>query len=148
MGCPYSSKVTFEDQPTEKVNEAYFGNYEKKGSTTYTYELLKETSKTYLIKEKSNTGTSVYYYIGYIIKIDETDFLITYEKPKEGKEISKYYFYKFEGSKSGSMFTLSEVTENIKEQFNDPKELRNYFKKYKDISFFYDKTETKYYRLD
>ena len=131
------------------MNATYFGNYEKKGSSTYNYRISKETETLYKIEEISNSNkSSIYLYYGYTTTIGGTQFLVTYQENKNGGSPDKYYFYKLEGTKSGSMFTLFEVTEAISEEFTTTKELKNFISKYKDLSFFYNKTELKFYRLD
>jgi hypothetical protein len=43
---------------------------------------------------------------------------------------------------------LYEVTDNIDEEFESAAELKAYIAKYKDLSFFYEKSTLQYYKED
>jgi hypothetical protein len=55
----------------------------------------------------------------------------------------KFYFYKVELTDKQN-FVMHEVTDNIDEKFNTANELKAFFEKHKDLSFFYNKDEKKY----
>lgn len=59
-----------------------------------------------------------------------------------------YYLYKMDVSPSGSRITLSAVTENIDEVFTSSAELKAFIQKNMKHSFFFEKEEEVYLRLD
>ena len=151
MACPYKSAVPIDTVPKIKVDDRLLGDYEKKGSSTYTYKIERESAKEYKIIQVYTSSTSaksnretVYY--GYVSSIGGEKYLQTYKKSKYSST-KKYYLYRVKLNASATILTLQPVTENIKEKFETSKELKNYIAKYQDLSFFYEKDE-KYYKSE
>jgi len=153
MGCPYETKVNLEENPTEKVNSAYLGTFEKKGSTTYRYVVSKKSANLYTIQEVKNSDNKVNYeYEGYTTTIKGTPFLITWKTKSYSSEYTKdnakFYIYKIGANSSGTIIKLYELTDNIDEEFETAAELKAFLGKYKDLSFFFKKKTLKYYKED
>lgn len=154
MGCPYKTKVNLESNPSESVNSAYLGSYEKKGSTTYRFVVSKKSSNYYKIEEIKNSDDEVRYaYEGYTTTIKGTKFLVTretksYSTDYSSRENADYYIYKISANSSGTIVKLYELSENIDETFETAAELKAFIGKYKDLSFFYEKSTLKYYKED
>jgi hypothetical protein len=146
MGCPYKTKVNLEDKPNEKVNSSYLGSYEKKGSTTYKYIIKQkeDDANKYRIEEIKNYDDSLYQaYEGYTTTIKGTQFLITNKISSYSTTNIDYYIYKLEANSSGTIMKLYELTDNITEEFETPKALKEFIAKHKDLGFFYNKNITK-----
>lgn len=153
MGCPYKTKVNLEPNPSESVKSAYLGTYEKKGSTTYRYVISKKSANLYKIEEISNSSDKVYEYEGYTTTIKSTPFLVTWKnKSSSGTKYDKakadFYIYKISANNTGTIIKLFEITDNIDEEFESASELKAFISKYKDLSFFYEKSTLKYYKSD
>lgn len=152
MGCPYKTKVNLESSPSEKVESKLLGEYEKKGSTTYKYEVTKHDANHYKLKEiKNSDGKTTYEYIGYTTTIKGTQFLVTrrtksYSTDYSNEENPSYYLYKVAYNSAGSVVKLYELSENITEEFESAAELKAFIGKYKDLSFFYEKKALKFYK--
>jgi len=145
-GCPYTSEVAIDSTPEIKIDEKLLGKWESKSSTDTEYKVSKEDDKTYLIEKKSKELKDVTRYKGFLSEINGTRFLNIYEDIETATKA--WYFYKVDVTGSAARITLSEVTENIDEEFHSSAELKDYFKKNMGLSFFYSKQEEVYYRLD
>lgn len=153
MGCPYKTKVQLETNPSEKVQSKFLGTYEKKGSTTYRFEVKKKTATLYEVDEiKTSDDKLAKQYEAYTTTIKGTTFLVTWQtrsySTKYTKENADFYLYKLESNSSGTIAKLTEVTDNITEEFESAAELRAFIAKNKDLSFFYNKKAAKYYKAD
>jgi hypothetical protein len=163
LGCPYSSDVPV-DTPNIKVESSYLGVWSETNVSTIRYDIKKLNDFEYLIiqlpdttsknnnsfdndtgqsadvKKSSDTTT----YTGHISKIKDFYFLNLKSKGQNFLEANKYNIYKIDFN-GNSEFRLTEITSNIKEQFDNSNDLRNYIEKYMDsgISFFYG-SETTY----
>ncbi len=143
-GCPYSSDVPI-DEPKEKVNKDYIGKWVKVSSSNKEnpkyYQVTEKDDKLYIFEEFTYNSTDKKYnsdkYTGHTSTLGSVVFL---NLEKNGK----YYFYKIELSNDKKYFKLYEVTDNIDEKFNNSTDLKAFFDKYKDLSFFYNKDEEKY----
>lgn len=143
-GCPYSADVPLDDAK-EKINPAFIGKWVKASSSKEEhpkyYQVSKKDETKYLFEEFTWSSSSNKYnsdiYTGHSTTIGTTMFL---NMEKDGK----YYFYKIELSADKKSFKLYEVTDNIDEKFSTSKDLKAFFEKYKDLSFFYNKDEEKY----
>ena len=153
MGCPYTTKVNLESDPSEAVKSSYLGSYEKKGSTTYRYVVSKKSANLYQIEEVKNSDDKVTStYEGYTTTIKGTSFLVTWKSNSSYEDYDKseadFYIYKLSANSYGTIMKLDEVTDNIDEEFESAAELKAYIAKYKDLSFFYEKSTLKYYKMD
>jgi len=143
-GCPYSADVPL-DEATEKVNNDYMGKWVKKSSLSEDnpkyYMVSKKDATHYVFEEYNYSSNDKKYnkdmYVGHTTTIGNVVFL---NLEKDGK----YYFYKIVLTSDKKNFTLFEVTDNIDEKFLKSSELKAFFDKYKDLSFFYNKDEEKY----
>ena len=153
MGCPYKTKVNLESNPSENVNSAFLGNFEKKGSSTYRFVVSKKSANLYQVEEIKNSNDEVVkVYEGYTTTIKGTQFLVTrktrsYSTNYDATD-ADYYLYKLVSNSSGTIMKLYEVTDNIDEEFTSASELKSFIAKYKDLSFFYEKSVLKYYKED
>ncbi len=149
MACPYKSKTPLSTKPGEKIDMEILGEYEKKGSSSYTYKVEKESDVEYKFirtstSESSKSKPSEYY--GYTTTINGKKFLQMYKKSKYSSSIY-YYMYRMSSNASKSIMTLEPVTEHIKEKFDNSKDLIDFITKHQDLSFFFGKTE-KYYKSE
>jgi len=144
MGCPYSAELPI-DEASVKIDDKLLGKWESKSSSDYSYEVKKIDSKKVEIAKKSASSGDVTTYNGYISTIGDVKYLNIYE-PSESTV--SYYFYKFEVSGSGAKATLSPVTENIDEKFTTSAELKSFFSKNQNNSYFFDKDDDVYIKAD
>lgn len=142
--CPYSADFPLE-QATEKVDKKYLGSWIEEDSDEKNptfYKISKLTNSTYQFEKNEYSTEKKKYtqtpYIGHSTQIGEVLFFNLKD------EENKYFFYKLVLSTDKKKFSLHEVTDNIDERFADATEMKTYFDKYKDLSFFYNKDEKKY----
>jgi hypothetical protein len=160
-GCPYTSDVPV-DVPNIKFESKYSGIWHEAQSPNVKYEIKKFNEFEYLITQIPDTGSKNVkddnldvsvevtkssdstIYTGHISKINEFYFLNLKSKGQSFFQSNQYSIYKIDFI-SNSEFRLTEITSNIKEQFDNSNDLRNYIEKYMDagISFFYG-AETTY----
>ncbi len=162
LGCPYTSNVPI-DKPNMKIENSYLGVWSETNISTVRYDIKKLNDFEYLIiqlpdttsrninsfdndteqsndvKKSSDTTT----YTGHISKIKDFYFLNLKSKGENFLEANKYNIFKIDFTGS-SEFRLTEITSNIKEQFDNSNDLRNFIEKYMDsgISFFYGSEST------
>ena len=144
MGCPYGSEVAIDDGKT-KIDDKLLGKWESKSSSDYDYIVSKLDDSSYKIEKKPRGEGDVTVYFGFLSNVGATKFLNVWE---EQNSTRTYYFYKMDISSSGAKLTLSPVTDNIKEKFESSSELKSFFEKNKDHSFFYSKEDEVYFRAD
>jgi hypothetical protein len=137
-GCPYGSEIPL-DTTGKKINPALLGTWEPKTSSDDKYKITKEDDFTYKIVKTSKNSKEPSTYKGYLTDLDGDTFLNLWEE--NGSSEKTYYFYKLELNSSSTKATLSSVTENITEKFTTGEEMRAFFKKYKNLSFFFDKNQ-------
>ena len=143
-GCPYGSEVAI-DKPSISVDEKLLGKWEPKSSSDDQITITKVDQFTYKIEKKTKNSTDVTVYKGFLSNVDGTKFINIYE---ENNSTPSYYLYKIEISASGAKATLAPVTDNIDEKFETSEALKAFIKKYKDLSFFYQKDEDVFIRAD
>lgn len=143
--CPYSSSITLSD-PSIKIDEGFYGNWVLQSEDEFPpyYEIKKKDGKTFSLDKYSYNGESESYaieasYEAWFTDIAGTRFINVFDIT----DLESFYFYRIE-MKGKESFTLFEVTDNIDETFTDPKDMVNFFKKYKDLSFFYNMGEEIY----
>ena len=141
--CPYSSTVPLsdtgvsfskdllgkwqvQDEYSDNPNYFVFSDIDGKKFKAEKYE-FNTTDEIYEV-----SGT----YICHLTDIGSTRFA-------NMNQDGTYYFYKIE-MVNDNQFKLFEVTDNIDETFTSSTELYNFFKTYKDLSFFYNKEEEVY----
>ena len=138
-GCPYKSGVPI-DPAVVKVNPALLGKWESKISTEEKYDVSKADDFTYKIEKRNKDSKEPTIYRAYASDVDGEIFLNLAEEAYP----NEYYLYKLDLNSSVSKVTLHGITENIREKFTSSAELKAFIKKYKGLSFFYDKTEDVY----
>jgi len=140
-GCPYKSDFAL-DTKGKKVNPALLGKWEPKSGFKESYNVTQTSDFTYRIVKLHEDKKDSSVYSAYLVDVDGDQFL---NLQQQGEMADKgFYFYKVELNTSGSKVTLWPVTENITEKFATAEEMRAFFKKYKGLSFFYDKTQEVY----
>ena len=141
-GCPYKSDVPLA-AAGKKVNPALLGGWEPKSSvSTEKYDIAKDNDFTYKITKTFKNSKEPSIYKAYTVDIDGETFMNLWQ---EGEMAEKGFFiYKVALNAGGNKLTLYSVTENITEKFTTSEELVAFIKKYKGLSFFYDKTEDVY----
>ena len=137
-GCPYGSQIPLYTTG-KKINATLLGDWEPKSSADEKYKVTKDDDFTYKIVKTSKNSKEPSVYKAYLTDLDGETFLNLWEE--NGSSEKTYYFYKLELNSSGSKATLSPVTENITEKFQTGEEMKAFFKKYKNLSFFYEKTQ-------
>ncbi|MBI1286792.1 MAG: hypothetical protein GC178_04360 [Flavobacteriales bacterium] len=147
-GCPYKSKVALTDA-VEKVDTNLLGkwipeNMLEKESPEY-YVLNKRDSLHYDVEhyqyDDENKEYNLKQYVGHTTRLDAILFMNLQESGSK-----EFLLYRLDVLPGMSM-TMYEVTDNIDEQFTDPKQMREFFKKYMNLSFFYNKDSVKLIRM-
>lgn len=140
-GCPYSSSVPI-DSPSIKVSPSFYGVWNSKTSANYTFTISAEGDKVYKILKKAKNANDESTYSAYLSDINGIKYLTIYE-PNSAKKA--YYFYKFVQN-SADKITLTPVTENIDEKFTSSADLKAFFTKNQNNSYFWGKDEDVYTR--
>lgn len=142
-GCPYTGEITIDDKPSVKIDERLIGSWEQKSSSSdYAYNVTKKDDFTYqFVKENTKSGDKQTYN-AFVSDIDGVKFLNLWEI-NEYSTKPTYYYYKLVIEKDYLIKMLS-VTENIDEKFENPAQMKEFFKKNMNLSFFFDKTEEVY----
>ncbi|HLP52711.1 MAG TPA: hypothetical protein VK154_17605 [Chitinophagales bacterium] len=131
-GCPYESAVPIDEQSI-KINPMLLGTWQSeksekyivtKGSNDYTYTIEE------IAEDKKPVTYSAY------LSLVGSDYFLNITTGQ-----SKFMFYKIVLDKMNKSIQLSSVTENIDETFKTSKELKAYFIKHKELSFFFEKEE-------
>jgi hypothetical protein len=162
-GCPYSSNVPV-DKPNIKVESKFFGKWIDPKGTNSGFAVNKLNDFEYRIAQIPNQSTNedleesndtkrpgndketadTTIYTGHISKIKDFYFLNLIQTSENALTSGEYDIYRIEFMNDNEI-KLTEITSNIKEQFSNSSDLRNYIEKYMDsgISFFYG-SETTY----
>ena len=149
MGCPYETEVPI-DKPSIKFPANLFGKWEPKSSSDDVLTIKRKDDFAVIItktKKDAKPDDSVEQYEAFLSEVDNIRFLNVTEM-SEQNATPKYYLYKMEVSPSGSRITLSAATENIDEMFTSSAELKTFIQKNMNHSFFFEKEEDVYLRLD
>jgi len=144
--CPYSAEFPL-DKPNEKTRAVLMGKWieETTMENPSFYTITKGSDNTYKFEKNEYSSSDNRYkkttYTGHITKIGNVDFLNLMDS-----EDNKYYFHKIELAKKDGkpQLVIYEVTDNIDEKFGNSAEMKAFFDKYKDLSFFYNRDEKKY----
>lgn len=143
--CPYSAEFPL-DAPNEKTRAMLMGKWVEDGSQENPsfYMITKASDNTYKFEKNEYSSSDKKYnkttYTGHITKIGNIDFLNLMDNND-----NKYYFHKIELKKGEKpQLVIFEVTDNIDEKFSNGAEMKAFFEKHKDLSFFYNRDEKKY----
>lgn len=147
-GCPYKSQVALND-PVEKVNTNLIGMWVPETMLTTEnpeyYVLGKRDSVHYDVDHYQYDNEQKEYnlkqYIGHTTRLDAILFMNLQESGSK-----EFLLYRLDVLPGMSM-TMYEVTDNIDEKFTDSKQMREFFRKYMKLSFFYNKDSVKLIRM-
>ncbi len=144
--CPYSAEFAL-NEPNETVKKEYLGIWvqvQDSKNPSY-YVITRLTDKTYKFEEheydESEKEYNVRAFAGHFTKMGAVNFLNLKED-----QVEKYSFFKLELSSDKRQMVIYEVTDNIDEKFSNADELKAFFEKHKDLSFFYNRDEKRYYK--
>ena len=141
-GCPYKSDIPL-DTKGKAINPALVGVWEpRSNSSGDKLKVTKDNEFTYKIEKTSKNSTTPTIYKAHIVDVDGEPFLNLQD---QGEMSDKgYYIYKLELGANSGKATLHPVTDNITEKFKTGEEFKAFIRKYKGLSFFYDKTDEEY----
>lgn len=144
-GCPYESSVPI-SEASIKPPKNLFGKWmepteiEKNNPTHYQIEKKDKYHVLVSLNEYNTTDekwdTTIYE--AFLSEVDDNEYVNL-------KEVgaSKYLLYKIVWN-TDDEFTLHEVTNNIKEEFTSPGELKSFISEHQHLSFFFNKDATTY----
>lgn len=144
--CPYKSNVPI-SEPIEKVSKKILGDWISENEMEYSepthFEITKFDKKRYEMIEhsysKNDSTWSKKMYLMHTTQVADDVFLNIQEADQ-----NEYHIHKVEFSEND--LTLWEMSDNIDETFNSSTELKSFIEKYKELSFFFNKDEKRYYR--
>lgn len=142
--CPYSSEFAL-NEPADTVKNEYLGTWTEESESEHPsyYVITKLTDKTYKFEHHEYNEEEKAYrsndYTGHFTKLGNVNFLNLRDN-----SIDNFTFFKIELSNDRKQLVIYEVTDNIDEKFSNASDLKAFFDKYKDLSFFYNKDEKKY----
>lgn len=148
MGCPYESKMPLDTADKSKPDKALVGKWEEKDSDDYIWKCEMDGNQ-YRIEKKSleDSESEPTIYIGWLTDIGGKPFLNVYEQDYSSDRT--YYFYAMEKKGEGDRLKFKAVTDNITEEFATGEEMKAFFKKHMETSFFYNKDDEKtFYKED
>ncbi|TAE20157.1 MAG: hypothetical protein EAZ95_00105 [Bacteroidetes bacterium] len=143
--CPYSADFPL-DKPTQKVDSGLLGKWVEQSDSPNEnpnfFAITKVDANTYQFEKNDYNSNDKNYtkeiLTGYFTPVGKVMFLNLKKQDDD-----KFYFYKVELTDKQN-FVMHEVTDNIDEKFATANELKAFFDKHKDLSFFYNKDEKKY----
>jgi len=160
MGCPYESEVPITQKgipvPNSILGRWYDVNQLKKPLEFRDYyEVVKRDSfKVLILKHEYSAIDRTFttdQFLAFFSKVDNDIFMncqmintkppknqLNYEQPANNS--GSYFIYKI--GYIGTMIRVSEVSNNIQENFNTSNELLKFILKNKDLSFFYNKGDS------
>ncbi len=141
-GCPYETKTPLDAKPAVAVDASLLGRWEDREDKDYTYTVSKESAMLYkVVKAENKTpkeASDTYY--AFASKVGNELFLNVYEGYQSESDSKTYKLYKLV-QESKERLRLQEVSDGVDEQFETGAELRAFVAKYKDLSFFYGKSD-------
>lgn len=145
MGCPYSSVIPLSSADTAAPNYL-IGQWDD--GTGGMVEIARTEGNTLSITKFTETEDSEpsepERYTGFITIVNGVTFLNLNDF--SWNDDGDYYFYKIEKVDDNNI-TVFEVTENIRETFEDSKSLSNFFSKNMTNSYFYSSGEISYSKV-
>ncbi len=149
-GCPYQSEVAIDSSASVKYPATLLGNWEPKSSSDDFYKIKRKDEYLFTIiktKKDPKPEDTPEEYEAFLSEIDGVRFMNLHEKKADDSN-TKYYLYKMEINNSGTKITLSPLTENIDEKFQNSGELKAFIKENMKHSFFYDKEDEVFIKAD
>jgi len=147
--CPYKSKVPI-DVPNQEINKELIGKWIKKADKSNDnpeYFMISKRSDKFkcdIVKFEYQSSDSTYKKTKYITHFTTIKNKLFLNMQKEDED--DFYLHRLD--LSGDEFVLYELTENIDEQFTSSKALKKFIKKNMKHSFFYNKDEKKYIKVN
>jgi len=154
--CPYANEIPL-STPSEKVPQQLLGKWlsptdadaelennkmmpEYRQKLTPTFYVITGIDKTSMKIEKheyqsSDSTYTIKLHTAHTTKIGNQTFINIMPSDE-----SKYYFYRMEFPDANSL-ELYPVTDYIKDTFSSSEEMKSFFDKYKELSFFYSEKE-------
>ncbi|MCX7833680.1 MAG: hypothetical protein N2490_05670 [Ignavibacteria bacterium] len=135
-GCPYKSNFPIDKSPEIPVDTKLIGKWGTSGTdyynvskkSNYLYSIIYVTLDSNDVEEISDK------YEGFLSKVDNVTYLNLRDlSASEGE--GEYYLYKFEYK--NDKIILTGVTPYIKEKFSDSEDLKKFFKKNQENSYFF-----------
>lgn len=143
-GCPYASPYPI-DEPSIPVDEKLIGKWTPEKDAAFTLTVAKGIDDFHYKIEKRDVVTGdLEMFQAFISEIDGKRYVQAYEVRSRGRN---YYFYRIALVTERNMKLLA-VTENIDERFTNSAELKAFFARHQQTSFFFDKNEERYVRID
>lgn len=135
-GCPYKSNFPIDENPEITVDSKLIGKwgtssssyYKVSKKSNYLYSIIYVTLDSNDVEEISDK------YEGFLSKVGNVTYLNLRDLDASSGE-GEYYLYKFEFK--DDVITLTGVTPYIKEEFSNSQELKKFFKKNQDNSYFF-----------
>lgn len=144
-GCPYSSEVPLTTTGM-KLPAGITGTWEDPDNPSESIEVKASSdSNVEITKTTTSEGSEavIEHYKGFFSDINGTIFM----NIKEDDEYStSYYLYKIERQGDNKIKLLS-VTPNIREKFTSSDEMKKFFAANMQNSYFYESTETTYFKV-
>ncbi len=141
--CPYEAPFPI-DEPSIKYSSAMLGKWveesEMESEVPSYYEITDEDGYTFNIGEytydSEEDSWSTSEYSAHLSKVGDYKFINIYDYSME-----VWYFYRIDWD-DPEQFTLFALTDYISDEFDSSEEMKIYFEKYCDLSFFYQPGET------
>lgn len=141
--CPFEAPFPL-DEPGIKYSPAMLGKWisenELESETPSYYEISDIDSYSFTIEEYTYDSDEETYsvdeYSAHLSQVGDYKFINVYDSSMES-----YYFYRMDWD-DPDQFLLFAVTDYIDEEFDSSAEMKIYFEKYVDLSFFYQSAET------
>ncbi len=135
VGCPYQSQVPL-DQASLPIDTRLLGVWREDSSTAFmVYTIEPQGDFEYAVRSEGDSGMNQYQ--AYLTQLGSHWFLNL--KNSDENSTERYSLFRLEIGDDGASVTLFPVTENILEKFTRSSDLREFFEKYQDLSFFYEK---------
>ena len=141
--CPFEAPFPI-DQPGIKYSPAMIGKWatsgEMESETPSYYVISDEDGYSFTIEEYTYDSDEESYsteeYRAHLSEVGNYKFVNVFDYSSE-----TWYFYRLDWEDPDA-FSLYPVTEYITETFDSSEEMKIFFEKYKDLSFFYESSET------
>jgi hypothetical protein len=143
MACPYESPYPLDSVPKVKFDSSIIGTYINSHDDSTLYEVSAVDSFTLKITSRCSADSIERSYNAYLSKIGSTTFINCEQPSFFGAR--NYCFYKVVSSDSD--FVFYPVSDQIENSFSSSTDLRAFFNKNKDLSFFYTNSIDRYVKI-
>ncbi len=148
--CPYESAVPV-SSPTVKYPVSLLGKWELKNSSDDLFLITKKDEFSFVVtktKKQPKADDAPEVFEAFLSDVAGVTFLNITEKEDQLSGPGKFYLYKIVISQNETEITLSEVSENIDEQFDNSAALKSFIEKNMQHSFFFTKDDEVYIKTD